>query len=89
MKFHDAIRKHIKVLDGIQKRLRTKDESFTSVRLENFYRKIISLSKKDLKIMAEENGVNPNQIDTGIISDLMDKGFTTKEQEIWIKEFKR
>ena len=89
MKFHDAIRKHIKVLDGIQKRLRTKDESFTSVRLENFYRKIISLSKKDLKIMAEENGVNPNQIDIGIISDLMDKGFTTKEQEIWIKEFKR
>ena len=89
MKFHDAVRKHIKVLDGIQKKMRTKDESFTSVRLENFYRKIISLSKKDLKIMAEENGVNPNQIDTGIISDLMDKGFTTKEQEIWIKEFKR
>ena len=30
MKFHDAIRKHIKVLDGIQKRLRTKDLELSS-----------------------------------------------------------
>ena len=30
MKFHDAIRKHIKVLDGIQKRRRTKDLELSS-----------------------------------------------------------
>ena len=30
MKFHDAVRKHIKVLDNIQKRRRTKDLELSS-----------------------------------------------------------
>ena len=30
MKFHDAVRKHIKVLDNIQKRRRTKDLKLSS-----------------------------------------------------------
>ena len=31
MKFHDAVRKHIKTLDGIQKRLKVKDTYPTSL----------------------------------------------------------
>ena len=45
MKFHDAIRKHIKVLDGIQKRLRTKDGQY---RIENIQN--VKLNGKNVKL---------------------------------------
>ena len=47
MKFHDAVRKHIKVLDSIQKKLRTKDGGeFLSLKR----------AEEEAKILKEEDG---------------------------------
>lgn len=66
MKFHDAVRKHIKVLDGIQKKMRTKDEEI----FFSFFEAV-----KEAKISKEESG------GTWVILDIGKRGYLVDREE--------
>ena len=69
MKFHDAVRKHIKVLDGIQKKMR--DEIPSSQRLMSAISKFLSNASGDaiedtgklLTYLTKEFKLSTNEID--------------------------
>ena len=69
MKFHDAVRKHIKVLDGIQKKMR--DEIPSSQRLMSAISKFLSNASGDaiedtgklLTYLTREFKLSTNEID--------------------------
>ena len=70
MKFHDAIKKHIKVLDSIQK-IRTRDEIPSSQRLMSAISKFLSNASGDaiedtgklLTYLTKEFKLSTNEID--------------------------